>query len=848
MKQDYQSNFAGNRTCCRLLALLCLLALQCGLSWRTLAQTNSAIIATDNTYYGQHRVPPGGGWWGRAGIPGGIPTNYTQFCNAHVAIPGTNIMAVGDGVTDDTIAIQTAMTLCPSNQFVFLPAGSYKVTSPINIGSYTVLRGAGSSGPGATKIYFSNPGHSPTALNISTGGWNYGSCFITNDLIVGSNILYLDASYLAAHVYNFTTKIKAGNLAAITQNNDSNIVNIYNSAGSACNWAGYNGGSNAMTQVVLMTNVNTATGKIQVDHPFYWTFPLTNAPVLEALDFQVNYAGIEHIFIQTTDTNQGGATGAIDVFNGFRCWINDVQIYYTIRDGIYLNQCYECEVDHCFINLPQYNGSGMGYALHTYGPNSDLLWQDNVCVACRHSLIFEGGGSGCVYAYNYCIEDNNSDESPGWVTDDVVMHASHPYLNLFEGNHFHKWDADHVHGSSSHNTAFRNEITEALDETNVALAVWGPSVPYIRAYRGISWEPWNYYENAVGNVIGYPNITNLQGHAYLDPTPQAGGEGFIFRFGFDGEGATASTDTNSQYTGYVHGNAPSWWSNNVPWPPIGSDLSPMVSKLPAQLRYENLDNPITPPPLQPPTNLRIVVIPTLAGPVTNILTGLAGWWALDEGNGTTAGDSSGNGNTGTLQNSPTWVTGEITNALQFNGTDSSSGSYVSVPNAADLQGFTAMTITAWVYLTAYDSVDGSGIVTKNITSIGMGLSDPYELYGVFVTKSGSLTFVISTGVPGSRVTLTSASVVPLNTWTFVSATYDGSTMRIFFNGIADENSTSASITVGSNSQNVLIGAVMFSGYWDVIHGKIDDVRIYNHALSINEIYNQYQWPTTGTRP
>ena len=87
------------------------------------------------------------------------------------------------------------------------------------------------------------------------------------------------------------------------------------------------------------------------------------------------------------------------------------------------------------------------------------FWQDNVCVACRHSLIFEGGGSGCVYAYNYCIEDNNSDESPGWVTDNVVMHASHPYLNLFEGNHFHKWDAGHVHGSSSHNTAFRNEIT-----------------------------------------------------------------------------------------------------------------------------------------------------------------------------------------------------------------------------------------------------------------------------------------------------------------------------------------------------------------------------------------------------
>jgi hypothetical protein len=199
-------------------------------------------------------------------------------------------------------------------------------------------------------------------------------------------------------------------------------------------------------------------------------------------------------------------------------------------------------------------------------------------------------------------------------------------------------------------------------------------------------------------------------------------------------------------------------------------------------------------------------------------------------------------------NSPAWVAGEMTNALQFNGKDSTTGSYVAVPSAADLQGFTAMTVSAWVYLTNYDSVDASAIVGKYTTVTGGSPADPYELYSLAVLKSGLLGFSISTGAAGSRISVISAGVVPLNTWTFVSTTYDGSTMRFYINGIADANSTPASIPIGSNSQSVLIGAAMLSGYWDVFSGPIDDVRIYNRALSPSEIYNQYQWPTTGTRP
>ena len=61
---------------------------------------------------------------------------------------------------------------------------------------------------------------------------------------------------------------------------------------------------------------------------------------------------------------------------------------------------------------------------------------------------------------------------------------------------------------------------------------------------------------------------------------------------------------------------------------------------------------------------------SMGGPVGNTTNGLVGWWKLDDGSGTSAMDSSGNGNTGTLNNSPTWTTSGMNGgALTFNGTN-----------------------------------------------------------------------------------------------------------------------------------------------------------------------------------
>jgi hypothetical protein len=81
----------------------------------------------------------------------------------------------------------------------------------------------------------------------------------------------------------------------------------------------------------------------------------------------------------------------------------------------------------------------------------------------------------------------------------------------------------------------------------------------------------------------------------------------------------------------------------------------------------------------------------------DITTGLVGQWKFDESSGsTTAADSSGSGNTGTLTNMATstaWVSGQIGNALEFDGTND----YVNAGSASNLDDLSVMTVSAWIY-------------------------------------------------------------------------------------------------------------------------------------------------------
>jgi hypothetical protein len=132
-----------------------------------------------------------------------------------------------------------------------------------------------------------------------------------------------------------------------------------------------------------------------------------------------------------------------------------------------------------------------------------------------------------------------------------------------------------------------------------------------------------------------------------------------------------------------------------------------------------------------------------------------------------------------------------------------------------------MTLEAWVRPTS-----GTGWRTVLLKEAPNGLS--YALYsangasrpGVWTNGGGADEFVLGTGA------------VPSNAWTHVAATYDGSTLRFFVNGVQVASKSGISTVLASTGALKIGGNSVWGEYF---RGLIDDVRIYNRALSLAEI-------------
>jgi len=198
---------------------------------------------------------------------------------------------------------------------------------------------------------------------------------------------------------------------------------------------------------------------------------------------------------------------------------------------------------------------------------------------------------------------------------------------------------------------------------------------------------------------------------------------------------------------------------------------------------------------------------------------LVGWWRLDDGSGMTAIDSSGNGNDGTLQGNPKWVTGQIGGALQFNGVDE----YVDVPHAEILTADNEVTVMAWINTERYIGPTGDnwqGILSKS--------NDPRS-YSFYTEVSGSLHFSAAGFGP------LSTSQVPLNEWAHVCAMVVGGQIAFYINGEAAGLSGSGVTLPGTaDTANVVIGRTQ-EGASRSFLGMIDDVRIYMRGLTQKEV-------------
>lgn len=220
--------------------------------------------------------------------------------------------------------------------------------------------------------------------------------------------------------------------------------------------------------------------------------------------------------------------------------------------------------------------------------------------------------------------------------------------------------------------------------------------------------------------------------------------------------------------------------------------------------------------------LMIIVILAIAAQSAraDITTGLIARYTFD-GN---ANDVSGNNNHGTLVGGITLTTdrfGAANRAYSFNG----SNSYISVPASASLNSpTTGCTQAAWVYLYG-TSLVGSGfnpLLMKSLTTengfMYRMIANPDYIGAAFNTWNTAMS---------------AAQATPLNQWHHVATVFNGSTVRYFYDG-AFIGTQPMVMTITADNRPLTIGADT-PGVFEIFNGKIDDVCIYNRALSDADI-------------
>ncbi len=242
------------------------------------------------------------------------------------------------------------------------------------------------------------------------------------------------------------------------------------------------------------------------------------------------------------------------------------------------------------------------------------------------------------------------------------------------------------------------------------------------------------------------------------------------------------------------------------WPRYTMNATPITFDNKVAYKYYQIVFPTLRDPASPLMQIAEIELLGVPAPIAH--------WKFDDGAGTVAADSSGNGNDGTLVGDPQWVAGILGGALDFDG----DGDYVDCGSDAIFSITDAFSLSVWINWRT-PTVDWQTVIAKG--------DNAWRL-----AKSGSSQAVDFGFDDGSRgwVSASTASDVPLGEWHHVAATLDTIVgAKIYLDGVLEgTNSNTGGITVGDYPVFIGDNSQQTGRYWD---GLIDDVQIYNQALS-----------------
>jgi len=478
--------------------------------------------------------------WSTAGATIDVRTKCGSTISAYTGTAGT---------------INSAISACGSNQYVELGAGTFTLSTGIELDKNNVtLRGQGASstildinGNTAVSCHIGDG----RVVNMCSNGANIGVDSPDNTATwsagysQGTTVITLSAN----------TNLTVGSTIWLDQLDDSDG---YPAAGDTWvdNWGAgdaYARADRGLVEGHTVTACGTSTpgaactSNTVTISPGIWmpTFRSGQSPGAwwGSASSMLYGAGLENLTIDSTGSN------AIFMINCTNCWVKGVRVIYqgVISSGQYrvtdLINCAQCSIIDSYFYGPQASGlvSIYGVAVHV---TSALLFQNNIVHGSVNPVVINSPTYGSVFAYN---NFNNVSVDPDFSQPSFILHG-HANMNLFEGNNMRNFSSDNIHSTHNFGTLFRNVLEgTTLNPSNT------------EAQSGFTLYAASRFFNLVGNVMGgsavdWSSYRNTQ-------SPPAHCSTCVYEFGWQGtnSGGIAATgnDTNVNRTVLRWGN----WDN-----------------------------------------------------------------------------------------------------------------------------------------------------------------------------------------------------------------------------------------------------------------------------------------------
>src|SRR2546427_6277755 len=224
---------------------------------------------------------------------------------------------------------------------------------------------------------------------------------------------------------------------------------------------------------------------------------------------------------------------------------------------------------------------------------------------------------------------------------------------------------------------------------------------------------------------------------------------------------------------------------------------------------------------------------TLSPPPADISSGLGLYYRFDEGSGSLANDSSGNGNTGSLLGGTTWTAGQLGQAVNFDGVSGN----LTDSTTTGLNLSATLTIAAWI--------NPSDVSATYHTLVANGVAG-LRGYGANLIN-GRLNFI-----KVGSADVTSSVLLSAGTWQHAAITWNAATgeVKFYMNGTLAQTIINSSVQSAPLDTDKLLVSLWLNG-GSYFAGAMDELRIYNRVLSATDIlalYNISAPPPDTTPP